>query len=192
MISETLLFLKNQLNAHLKAKAGVVSLDPIADKVVLIDGDRDVITFQSEAVSALLINIEEERALRNADPYTRTVADSSQKIYPDIRLNLYVLFVARFKQYDEGLSYLSSVIGYFQNHRVLDRQNAPALDDRIEKLLVELVTLPFPAQSEIWKALRISYHPSVLYKVKMLVFRDEDATSGAEITDKTMALGELA
>ena len=48
-----------------------------------------------------------------------------QRIHPDIRLNLYVLFVVRFKQYEEGLGWLSKIIRYFQVNPIFDRSSAP-------------------------------------------------------------------
>ena len=51
---------------------------------------------------------------------------------------------------------------------------------------MELITLPFSEQNEIWNALRIHYLPSVLYKVKMIVFRDEDAMPLPETAEKTI------
>nr|VFJ43026.1 MAG: Protein of unknown function (DUF4255) [Candidatus Kentron sp. DK]VFJ55579.1 MAG: Protein of unknown function (DUF4255) [Candidatus Kentron sp. DK] len=171
MIGQVLTFLKNQLNAHFVA-TGVTSGE---DKVAFIDGAVNPLVFAPEAISALLINLEEERVMRSADPYIRAVSSGvNEKIYPDIRLNLYVLFVSRFAQYEQGLDYLSRIIGYFQNYRLLDHENTTGLDDRIEKLVMELVTLPFSEQDKIWHALRTGYHPSVLYRVRMVVFRDED------------------
>ena len=59
---------------------------------------------------------------------------------PEVRLNLHVLFLARFKQYEESLRYLSLVIKYFQNHRLIDHHNSPELSDEITQLTIELVT----------------------------------------------------
>nr|VFK36483.1 MAG: Protein of unknown function (DUF4255) [Candidatus Kentron sp. SD]VFK77806.1 MAG: Protein of unknown function (DUF4255) [Candidatus Kentron sp. SD] len=185
MIDEALIFLKNQVNAHIDPKAGATP-GVADDKVVLIDGEKTPVTFQPEAISLLLVNIAEERVLREADPYSRAAGGGSQKVFPDIPLYLYVLFAARFKKYSEGLGHLSSIIGYFQNHRVLDRQNAPTLDSRIEKLVMELVSLPFCEQADMWSGLRSSYRPSVLYKASMVVFRDEDGTPTTRITDKEL------
>ena len=42
---------------------------------------------------------------------------------------------------------------------------------------MELTTLPFAEQNEVWSALRTTYHPSVLYKVKMVVFKDEETVA---------------
>jgi len=188
MISEVLVFLKNHLNAHLHAASGLAADETQEDKVVFVDGEKmDPIVFKLGAVSALLLNIEEENTLRAADPYRAVGADGTIfKVQPEIRMNLYVLFVARFKQYEQGLTTLSQIIQYLQKHRVLNHQNAPTLDEKIEKLIMELTTLPFSEQNEIWNALRTTYHPSVLYKVKMVFFRDDDARPAGEIKEKAL------
>ena len=188
MISDTLVFLKNQLNTYLKSISGIKPDESWEDKVVFLDGEKmDPVSFKLGAVTVLLVNLERENTLRAADPYTRTLVDGSlQKVRPEIRLNLYVLFVARFKQYEQGLSYLSAIIKYFQSHQLLNQQNAPELDESIEQLSIELITLPFSEQNEVWSALRTTYHPSVLYKVKMLVFRDEEAGAVSEVKEKIL------
>lgn len=186
MISDALVFLKNQLNTYLRSVSGRKPDESEEDKVVFVDGEKmDPISFKLGAVSVLLINIEEENTLRAADPYVRVSAEGAfQRVQPEIRINLYVLFIARFKQYEQGLTYLSLIIKYFQNHRLLDHHNAPELSDKIDHLIIELITLPFSEQNEVWNSLRTTYYPSVLYKVKMLVFRDEDAVPTTEVQEK--------
>lgn len=189
MISDALTFLKDLLNEHLCARSGQ-SLGEAEDKVVFIDGENlDPISFKLGAVTCLLINIEEEKLLRAADPYLRVTADGTRvRVQPDIRMNLYVLFVARFKQYEKGLSYLSQILEYFQTNRVLDHQNSPALSDEIDRLTMELTTLAFAEQNEIWNALRTTYHPSVLYKVRMLVLQEDVAPSGDGVGEKEVSV----
>lgn len=186
MIDDTLVFLKNHLNAYLNS--GRDPNESSEEKVVFVDGEKmDPLSFRLGAVSILLINIEEENTLRAPDQYMRMSPNgASQKVQPEIRLNLYVLFVARFKQYEEALRYLSLIIQYFQNHRVLNHHNAPELSEEIEQLVMELVTLPFSEQNEVWNALRLTYHPSVLYKASMIVFRDEDALGMPEAAEKIL------
>ena len=186
MIGQVFVFLKNRLNAHLSS--GSKPDESSEDRVVFLDGQKmDPLTFKLGAVSILLINIEEEKNLRLPDPYLKTTSNGThQKINPEIRLNLQVLFVAHFKQYEESLRYLSLIIRYFQTHRLLNHHNAPELSESIEQLVMELVTLPFSEQNEVWNALRVTYHPSVLYKVKMIVFQDEDTVKMPEIGEKTL------
>jgi len=38
----------------------------------------------------------------------------------------------------------------------------------------------------VWNSLRTTYYPSVLYKVKMLVFRDEDAVVITEVKEEVL------
>jgi hypothetical protein len=192
MIDKVLIFLRDHLNAYLNAISGLTPGDSGEPKVVFIDGDKmDPITFKLGAVSALLINIEEENAIRPADPYSAVSADGThRKAQPEIRMNLYVLFVARFKHYEQGLSYLSQIIQHFQTYRQLTHHNAPEMSDDIEQLIMELTTLPFSEQNEMWNALRTTYHPSVLYKVKMVVFRDEDIFTKPEIMKKDLRISQ--
>ena len=188
MLSDVLLLLRSQLNDYVDANSGGSPAEPGEDKVVLLDGEKmDPITFKLGAISILLVNLEEETTQRSADRYQRVLPNGSKlQVHPEIRLNFYILFVARFKQYEQGLRYLSLIIQFFQQNRVLDHQNAPALSDRIEKLIMELVTLPFSEQNEIWNALRTTYHPSVLYKVRMITFRDEEGVVAPEVGEQTL------
>jgi hypothetical protein len=191
MIGDVLIFLRDHLNGYLNAQSVMTpGGDTGEDKVVFVDGEKmDPITFKLGAVSTLLINVEEDNTLRPADPFAVVAADGThRKAKPEIRMNLYVLFVARFKQYEQGLNYLSQIIQHFQTHRVLDQHNAPEMNDRIEQLNMELITLPFSEQNEMWNALRTTYHPSVLYKVKMIVFRDIDATVMPGIKEKDLRM----
>jgi hypothetical protein len=184
MINNTLIFLKNILNEYLRSKDGI-NLEHLGeDRVVFIDGDKlEPISFKLETITLLLINLEEENTLRQADPYIRTSNDGSTvHAKPEIRLNLYVLFIAKFKQYESSLEYISDIIKFFQSNRLFTQQNSPALNEKIEKLYMELITLPFSEQNEIWNALRTTYHPSVLYKVKMLVYKDEEILPTSEIS----------
>lgn len=188
MLNEVLVFLKNHLNHQLNPRAGLTDTASQEETVVFIDGEKtDPINFKLGAVTALLINVEEENTLRPSDPY-QVMSATGEKLMvkPEIRLNLFVLFVARFKQYELGLSYLSDIIQHFQSHRVFDRHSAPELSEDIEKLNLELVTLPFSEQNELWNALRSTYLPSVLYKVKMIVFRDTESRRSPEVAEKDL------
>ena len=187
MIGEILLFLTHQLSRYLNERYRRGSA-PRDDQVVLLDGEKmNPIRFKLGAITALLINLEEENVLRGAEPYRRQLPDGTKlMVRPEIRLNLYVLFVAHYKQYDQGLQSLSRIIRFFQNRRVLDHENSPDLNPGIDRLLVELVTLPFSEQNEIWNTLRTTYHPSALYKVSLVVFQDEEAFTIPEVIEKDL------
>ena len=172
MIGRALLFLKDHVDGHLVSMQDGQPGQPGADKAVFVDGDKlETLSFTPGAVSLLLVNVEEERTLRAPDPYVRTTADGRmQRVQPEIRLDLHVLFVARFKQYWQAWEQLSQIVQLFQVERAIDRETAPGLPEGIEKLVLELVTLDFSMQNEIWSALRATHHPSLLYRVKMVAF----------------------
>ena len=175
MIDNVLTFLKDQLNKQFTSDEG-----SLEEQVIFIEGQKmDPLVFKLGAVSVLLINIEEENILRSSNLYRRTNGEGAnrqtQQINPDIRLNLYVLFVAKYKAYEDSLRSLSYIIQFFQHRRIFMSSDEPILDDNIERLGVELITLPFAEQNEIWNALRVTYHPSLLYKIKMIVFKDQQA-----------------
>jgi hypothetical protein len=171
MIHEVVGFIKDQLNQYLKNLSAVPE-----DRVVFPEGDKsEAYTFTKNAITPLLINLEEENLLRMDEPYVQVRKDGVKvNVYPDIRLNLFVLFVAHFKEYDESLKYLSYVIRYFQSNKVFTQDRTPQLASVADRLVMELVTMPFTSQNEIWNALRTTYLPSVLYKVKMVIFQDEE------------------
>jgi hypothetical protein len=173
VIDQAMLLLRDILNAHLTL--AVPGQDASAeDAVVFLDGDKtDPISFRIGAVTMLLINVEQEPVLRAANPYQRLGSDGTPyRSRPDIRLNLRVLFVARFKQYEQALARLSQILSFFQSTPVLDAQSAPSLPAAIPQLTMELVTQPLNEQNDLWNALRATFQPSLLYRVRMLVFED--------------------
>lgn len=174
MIGDVLVFLRKHLDEQLRVEPGLPPVAAADELVVFVDGDKvDPITFKLGAVSLLLINLEEERVLRAADPYARPgVGGGVERVNPEIRLFLYVLFVARYKQYDAGWNALSRIVEHFQAQRVFERETMPGLPPGVERLGMELVTLKFAEQNEVWNALRTTHLPSVLYRVSLVAFRD--------------------
>lgn len=188
MIGKVLAFLRSHLDTYLRAELEGTPDAPSGDKVVFIEGDQlEPLSFKLGAVSELLINVEEERVMRPADLYSRrNDAGEPQGIQPDIRLTLYVLFVARFKRYDAAWEHLSKIIEHFQTLRVFEQEDMPSLAPDVERLVLELVTLSFAEQNEVWNALRITHHPSILYRVRLLAFRDRAPKSKPLVTERTV------
>lgn len=57
---------------------------------------------------------------------------------------------------------LSFIISFFQNKNVFNHQNSPELDEKIEKIIVDLYTLNLEQQNHLWGALGAKYMPSVV------------------------------
>lgn len=186
MIADVLVLLKNRLNAHFQSLSGTGLAGAGEDKVVFVDGDQkpDSISFKLGAVSLLLFNIERDVINRQADNYVRVADDgTTRKVNPEININLNILFVAKFKDYEQSLHYLSLILSYFQANHYLDRQNVPELNASVDHLALELNTLTTAQQNELWGFLRSSYLPSLVYKVKGLAFLDEGQMPVAEISE---------
>jgi len=183
MIDKVLVFIRDILNVHLTAAAP--GMPPSAeDAVVFLDGDKsDPISFQLNAVTALLISVEQEHVLRAANPWQRVAADGmAYQVRPDLRLNLNVMFVARFKQYQQALAQLSRIMTFFQSNPILDPRTAPLLPQDIQQLSLDLLTLPLAEQNDVWNALRAAFQPSLLYRVRTIVIPDSQALVVGPVT----------
>ena len=126
MIGQALVFLRDQLNEFLDSTSGDAPQEP---RVVFIDADRtDIVSLPAGRVSIFVVNVGTDNTLRSSDPFARRNENGKhEKILPTVRINLHVLFAARFTHYDEGLNHLASIIQFFQGHRVFDRENSPTL-----------------------------------------------------------------
>ncbi|MFK0733585.1 MAG: DUF4255 domain-containing protein [Gloeotrichia echinulata GP01] len=142
-------------------------------------------SFQNDAITVLLVNLEEEYTFRSGASHEQiSNQGTNPQSYPNIYMNLYVLFAANFTEYRQSLMFLSLIINFFQSHRLFNHHNSPSLSSDIEKLILELVNVPFSEQRDIWSYLGMSYMPSVIYKVRMVVFADTETVEiGANITE---------
>ena len=182
MIGSALTYLRDKVNTHLQ-DGETDSGQPL---VVFIEGDKiDPLNIQSGRVNILVINVEEERELRGANPY---YDERSQRINPDIPLTISALFIARFNDYPTSWNYLTDIIRFFQSHPVLERadnqaQSSNHMPEGIESLRCELISLNFQQQNEVWGALRITQHPALLYKIKLITLRDPYPQSSEKTKD---------
>lgn len=105
-------------------------------------------------------------------------------------LNIYLMAAANFtgRNYQDALRLISLLIGFFHERPVFDRNNSPAMDGSIEKLVLDLENTPPPVMSNIWGVLGGRYLPSVLYRVRVVAI-DNGHIIGrqAGITDPTVA-----
>lgn len=172
MINDVLVMLKDKLNAYCRLKTGSAE-----DKVVFPDGSNlDPAKFPNNSIVPMLVNFEEEKTIRSANRFQGVVRNGIKtEGNPSIPLNLIVLFVVKFTDYEQTMKFLSLIIKFFQSNRVHDQYNTPALNPEIGTLTMELLALPINQQNELWSSLRAAYQPSVLYKISMLTFHDSDS-----------------
>jgi len=177
MLDKALTFLQRHLNARLKG-------DAAEDRVVLAKVEKDYVHLSPEAVTVVLVGIEQETSVRAADPYRGlTVGGGVGAAYPEIRLNLSVLFAARFEAYENALGHISKVIRYFQRNPVLTPEGMPDMDPELVKLVMELHDLSLSQQNDMWNVLKIAVTPAVLYRVRLVSFQDTPVVETPKITE---------
>ncbi|HLT34880.1 MAG TPA: Pvc16 family protein, partial [Enhygromyxa sp.] len=83
------------------------------------------------------------------------------------------------------------ILEHFQTVRVIESTNTPDLPAGLDRLSIDLITLGFAEQNEIWNALRTTHHPSLLYRVKLLAFRDRQPVELPEVVEVGTDLGRV-
>jgi hypothetical protein len=202
MIGEALSFLAKDLSAFIKAKE--VNFRDKNPAIVsdFIDTKGDIIIYsdvlgqtETDNLVLSLINVEEETVGKSQQPYLKHPDQTYDILNPDIKINCYVLISAvsnasrKFKddpsknefgstRYFNALQMLSYAIGFFQYKNVFDKKNSPSIPSSIEKIIMELVSPTFEQQNHLWASLGAKYLPSVIYKLRLIVFREILKTDG--------------
>lgn len=184
MIDEALKFLTLQINDYLRMRNEPTSVH--ANEIVLgsisesaTDGSE--VQLEDRQLGLTLINIEEERVVKDQTYAHRTLNGDYEHYNPEIRLNLYVLVSANFKKsggsnaYTEGLKQLSNVIRFLQGKNVFTPENSPAMgaSPDLKQLIVELHSTSFEQQYNYWTVIGTKYLPSALYRVRLVAIQDK-------------------
>jgi len=172
MIDAALGQIASQLNQALRRRFQIAE-----DLVVLsniLEQDGNIAAHIADKLVVSLVNIEKETV--NMRPPQQSTGARALVMRPPICLNLSVLFAANFSSanYPEALKFISSSIGFFQARPVIDQQNTPDLDARIEKVTLEIQNLSIMELSNLWGILSGKYMPSILYKVRMLTIDSQE------------------
>jgi hypothetical protein len=176
MINESLQFIADELNKYLVLKMGPATEPPrlvLGNVSRLFDGEQAAAGLTNKAILSL-VNVEEDRIAKQQENFVRTDVSTRYKS-PQLYLNLYILFSANRTGYTDSLQHLNYILQFFQFQHVFTPIAHPALDPRIQKLIVDLCTLNFEQVNHLWSTLGGKYIPSVLYKVRQVTI-DEDLT----------------
>jgi hypothetical protein len=179
MIGTTLGYLRERIDRSLGEHDPKKSTTTSKPRVVFLDGNQvEPLGFPHDLVSMLLVNLEEDREQRSLDAYRQRPGpgktDQLVRRKPDIRLSLYVLFVATFGDYITAWNRLSQVIQCFQDHPVLSADNDPAFPKDLGILSGEIITQSFRDQRDIWSSLRMAQRPSILYRFRLVTLHPRE------------------
>jgi hypothetical protein len=137
-----------------------------------------------------LVNLQEEKALKNRPHFSVNALDKTEFKNPPVPLNIYALFTATNKNYENALIYISRVISFFQRKYSFTSQNAPvpSVIPGIEnmdhyRLIMDMYSLSFEEANYLWGTLGGKQYPSVLYCIRMLDIVAENKTAGSGIIE---------
>ena len=168
MIDLALGAIVRQLNDSLRRTFGLSEDMAVLGNLVEPDGSPGTQAQNRLVVS--LVNIERETAAQRERRPARDPLAPGVVTREPVHLVLSVLFTANFdgSHYDEALKLVSATVGFFQGRPLLDHQNTPDLDRRIDRLALDIVNLGFSELSNLWSVLSGKYQPSVLYRVRLV------------------------
>jgi uncharacterized protein DUF4255 len=169
-------FLTKELNAWLLQRTGGSFGAAMLTRIAT---DAGKWAFDEDRVGVALINVEEERTVKTQVPQPAFVEGRQVLREPELKINFYLLFVAYFQNYQQGLKQLSLVLTFFQSRPLFTRTRYPGLDPRIEKLGVDLMSLGYEQLNQVWTFVGAKYLPSVVYRVRLVALQDDEPASVA-------------
>lgn len=202
MIDEVLKYLVAQLNGKLNSPDS-------NDQIVVLPttAPSDSVSFADNQVTLLLLRIEEERIMRQDDPWFRQKEPDPnntnsngvdppkktvKRMAPPIFLHLYVLLVSRNANYATAMERLSNIIRFFQARRVFDETSPPwPFSDKLPELRVELHSPTFTTLNEIWSMLKSPLHPCVMYRLTLTLLEDAALSKSETLIEKVAPGREL-
>ena len=104
MLDSVLDFLRSELNTYLHTQINSPVIEVRLSQIVNETGNY---AFDEESIAVNLINIEEERIFKSQLPEYQYKEEQHVILVPALKLNLYLLFAARFRQYDQALRFIS-------------------------------------------------------------------------------------
>jgi hypothetical protein len=180
MIAGALNFLKEQLNPFLVANYTAaptqrVAISNIVSQETGLPVDNGSTDLPDDKVLITLINVEEETAYKDQRRYAKQPNGDIRFREPELALNLYVLFAAHFDNYETSLKHLSGTIRFFQAFNVFEPTVYPTMgtsNPPLKKIIMDLYSMPIDQQSNFWQSLGGKFLPSVMYKLRMMVYQE--------------------
>jgi hypothetical protein len=191
MLDLALKFLADELTAHLERRLGTAGADKAIASALVDDTGKWLLP--DNQLGLTLVALDEERTLRTQLPERVSVAGRDVELHPPLQLNLVLLLAARFARYEQALGFLSQGLTFFQANPVFTPATHPALDARIDKLVIEMLAYGPEQLNQTWACLGAKYLPSALYRVRMVVLQDREPQAvGLPIQEVRTTLGDKA
>jgi hypothetical protein len=190
MIVEAITLLLAQLNAHIAQADGAAGNgnQAVAGNIAQLDRSEIATELENHIVLSL-VNVEEERALKNGPTaFTTSTGDVAYRNRP-VHLNLFLLFTANYRNYQTGLRRLAQVLTFFQGKQKFTFANSPGPNlpqSGIAEfsLAMDLLSLSFEEVNHLWGFLGTKESPFAIYRGRLVVVADQRVLeTGGRIQD---------
>jgi len=202
MISHALTIVANELNKHLSDVYGgtspQVGLANLAEGMSGSGGNGGVLR---NMLYLSLVNIKEEKALKNIPHYVRN--DAALRVSyenPPVFLNFQVLVTAAHTDYTNALTALSRAIRFFQFKHVFTQDDVDPASvtgsstpinalDQLEtfKLIFDLYSPTMEEVNHLWGTLGGKQYPFVMYLLRMLDLKFQAVQSESGVITEVAA-----
>ena len=180
MIVEAMALLLRQLNEHVAQADGSPPGAPVQavwGNIAQLDR-QEVATELDNHLVLSLVNLEEERALKNGRVSTSTAAGDVSYQNRPVHLNLFLLFTANYRNYRTALRRLTQVLTFFQGKQKFTFANSPGPNlpqSGIAEftLVMDLLSLPFEEVNHLWGFLGMKQIPFAIYRGRLVVILDQ-------------------
>jgi hypothetical protein len=198
MIAEAMTLLLRQLNDYIAQVDGSAGAPVQAVWGNIAQLDRpEVATELDNHIVLSLVNLEEERALKNGQTaFTISSGDVAYRNRP-IHLNFFLLFTANYRNYGTALRRLAQVLTFFQGKQKFTFANSPGpnlpqsgISDF--SLVMDLLSLTFEEVNHLWGFLGAKESPFAMYRGRLVVIADPRLLeTGARIQDIEVTSREI-
>jgi hypothetical protein len=178
MIVEAMALLLRQLNDYIAQIDGSAGAPAQAVWGNIAQLDRaEVNTELDNHLVLSLVNIEEERALKNGRVAATLGAGDVAYINRPFHLNLFLLFTSNYRNYGTALRRLTQVLTFFQGKQKFTFVNSPAPNlpqgGVIDfSLAMDLLSLSFEEVNHLWGFLGTRQSPSAIFRGRLVVVSD--------------------
>lgn len=178
MIYEALQIISEQLDQYLSTQ-GLSKLVKL-ENISLFETTSENAEKLNGKVILTLINLDEEKTLRNLPNYKVINKQVTEYKNPPISLNLYLLISANCNTYVNSLRSISKTVEFFQGKSTFTSENTVyTVKDDFDvlgnfKLIVNLYTPSFEELNHIWGTLGGRQLPSVIYQIQLIEIDRKD------------------
>ncbi|MDW3194762.1 MAG: DUF4255 domain-containing protein [Cytophagales bacterium] len=167
ILFSTIQFVRNKLNAYFRNTSRWAEDKAIVANVAGVQAGSDPEFSDKLLISLAHMNIEyslfnQHGKVSNGEQFNRVPSP--------LTFNVDLLFSASANKYEESLKLLSDTIAFFQSNHFYDSSNSSGLPEGVQKLSLSVLDLDYHESSQLWSRLGAKYVPSVLYRMRLVVF----------------------